>query len=683
MTGLSLCARAAALAALLLTTPALAQNQGFQLNRYEPTSAGEFSFAVDHPWYSATRYFAAGITLNYAHNPLVLGQQLRDGSFVGTDPLIEHQLLGHVDLAGSFLDRVTLSLSLPILLYESGTAQDGVTPISGVSVSDPRLGVMVRLWGQPDRSPFSISVGGQLWVPLRKLTDSLPQHTSDQEVRGLPKVVLAGLGSHIRWSFTTGVLIRPDAILGTPVVPDGSSTGTSLQLGALIQYADVQRRFAVGPEALLDTVVTDGRAFKPDYTSLELLLGVHYNVAKQVQLALAGGVGLLREPGTPDGRLLLRAAYAPIRGPRVERPRDDDKDGIPDREDACPTQSGVPTADPRTNGCPPSSSDADGDGVPDAQDLCPNEAAGTSPDPQRPGCPVGDSDGDGVFDAKDLCPRVAAGPQPDPQRPGCPASDRDGDGILDAQDLCPDAPAGARPDPKRPGCAAMDSDGDGVIDGEDRCPREAAGLLPDPQRPGCPLPDKDGDGIADKDDACPQKAGAPDADARKNGCPGLIEIKDGFIQLFRQIYFKTGSAVIHEERSQHILRAVLYVLKTRPELKKIEVVGRADDKGAAEGNLVRSQKRAESVMTWLVDHGIAAERLQAKGYGEVALVQGESVHKQRTRNRRVEFQILDPPLAAPAPVSKPAAEGDKAESAQQGKSKQEPHKRSHSHHHQR
>lgn len=682
MTGFSLCARAAALAALLLTTPALAQNQGFQLNRYEPTAAGEFSFAVDHPWYSSTRYFAGGITLNYAHSPLVLGQQLRDGSFVRTDPLIAHQINGHVDLAGSFLDRVTLSLSLPIVLYESGTAQDGITPLEGVSVSDPRLGVMVRLWGQPDRSAFSISVGGLLWIPLRKFTDSLPQQESDQEVRGLPKIVLAGLGSRIRWSFTAGVLIRPDAVLGTPTVPDGSSTGTSVQFGALIQYADVQRRFAVGPEALLNSVVTGGHAFQPDYTSLELLLGVHYNAAKQVQLGLAGGVGLLREPGTPDGRFLLRVAYAPIRGPRVESLRDEDKDGIPDREDACPTQSGVPTKDLRTNGCPQLSSDEDGDGVPNAQDQCPSEAAGARPDPQRPGCPAGDGDGDGVLDAADLCPNAPAGPQPDPQRPGCPAADRDGDGILDAQDLCPDAPAGKRPDPKRPGCAALDSDGDGVTDGDDQCPKEAAGLLPDPQRPGCPLPDKDGDGIADKDDACPQKAGAPDADAKKNGCPGLVEIKDGYIQIFRQIYFKTGSAVIHEERSQRILRAVLFVLKTRPELKKIEVVGRADDKGAAEGNLIRSQQRAESVMNWLVEHGIAAERLQAKGYGEVALVQGQSVHKQRTRNRRVEFQILDPPLAAPAPESQSAAEREKIESPKRRESK-ETQKRSHSHHHKR
>src|SRR3954447_26300469 len=84
-------------------------NAGFEINRYQPTAAGEWSFWVDHPWYSSMRYFAGGITLNYAHNPLVFGQQNADGTFTQTQSVIEHQLIGHVDLAGSFLDRVLIT----------------------------------------------------------------------------------------------------------------------------------------------------------------------------------------------------------------------------------------------------------------------------------------------------------------------------------------------------------------------------------------------------------------------------------------------------------------------------------------------------------------------------------------------------------------------------------------------
>ena len=109
---------------LLWHQPVRAQDhQGFQVNRYEPTAAGEWSFWVDHPWYSSTRYFAGGITLNYAHNPLVFGTTSPGGSFMAQGSAIEHQLLGHVDLAGSFLDRVLVTVSLPVTLLETGTTQ--------------------------------------------------------------------------------------------------------------------------------------------------------------------------------------------------------------------------------------------------------------------------------------------------------------------------------------------------------------------------------------------------------------------------------------------------------------------------------------------------------------------------------------------------------------------------------
>ena len=90
-------------------------NVGYQLNRYEPTAAGEWSFAVEHPWYSSTRYFAVGLTLNYAHKPLVLGYKDSSG-YTETQSLVSNQLIGHLDVAGSFLDRVLVTGSLPVVM---------------------------------------------------------------------------------------------------------------------------------------------------------------------------------------------------------------------------------------------------------------------------------------------------------------------------------------------------------------------------------------------------------------------------------------------------------------------------------------------------------------------------------------------------------------------------------------
>jgi len=73
--------------------------------------------------------------------------------------------------------------------------------------------------------------------------------------------------------------------------------------------------------------------------------------------------------------------------------KDSDKDGIADKDDACPDVAGLK----EFNGCP----DTDGDGVPDKDDQCP-DVAGLK---EFNGCP--DTDGDGIQDKDDECPEVA------------------------------------------------------------------------------------------------------------------------------------------------------------------------------------------------------------------------------------------------------------------------------------
>ncbi|MFO0574834.1 MAG: OmpA family protein [Polyangia bacterium] len=648
----------AAAALLSLASPAHAQNTGFQLNRYEPTAAGEWSFMVDHPWYSSTRYFAGGITLNYGHQPLVFGTAQPDGTFQQNQVVIGHQLLGHVDLAGSFLDRVTLSLTLPITLLERGTDTPiaGITPMQGAGVGDPRIGGMVRLWKHADRDPISVHLGAFVWIPLRAIAgDSsvLTNTTGEQGVRVMPKIVLGGLKDWLRWSFTAAFYYRPEATIGNLENPAGSKTGSELQFGLGLYYANLEKRFAVGPEALLATQVIGPEGVARDHTSLEILLGAHYNIAKLVQVGLAGGIGALRQPGTPDGRVLLRLAYAPIREPD----KDTDGDGIMDKDDACVTVKGIKTGDRRTNGCPPA--DRDGDGVMDHEDLCPDEPMGQNPDPERRGCPLSDRDKDGVFDKDDLCPDVHMGNQPDPARRGCPMGDRDGDGVLDNEDMCPDVHMGQTPDPARRGCPAGDKDKDGVLDPEDKCPEVPAGLNPDPDRIGCPLPDRDHDNVPDKTDACPDKPGAPDPDPKKNGCPGgLIQMTDGELKILKPVFFATDQDVILPQ-SFPVLKAVATVLKHTPMIKKMSVDGHTDDRGGLEHNQDLSERRAKSVVRFLIKEGVDQSRLEPHGHGQTHPIKPNTTQQGRAANRRVEFNVTDPPVAKgvqqvnPADVASP------------------------------
>jgi outer membrane protein OmpA-like peptidoglycan-associated protein len=73
--------------------------------------------------------------------------------------------------------------------------------------------------------------------------------------------------------------------------------------------------------------------------------------------------------------------------------------------------------------------DSDKDGIADKDDACPDVSGPID----NKGCPYLDSDKDGVLDKDDKCPKVA-GPV---ENNGCPWPDTDGDGIIDRDDQCP------------------------------------------------------------------------------------------------------------------------------------------------------------------------------------------------------------------------------------------------------
>ena len=71
----------------------------------------------------------------------------------------------------------------------------------------------------------------------------------------------------------------------------------------------------------------------------------------------------------------------------------------------------------------------------------------------------------------------------------------------------------------------------------------------------------------------------------------------------------------------------------------INVYGHTDSKGTAEYNLTLSQKRANSVIDYLVSKGIARTRLNAMGMGEKDPIATNETEAGRAQNRRVEFAI--------------------------------------------
>jgi outer membrane protein OmpA-like peptidoglycan-associated protein len=290
-------------------------------------------------------------------------------------------------------------------------------------------------------------------------------------------------------------------------------------------------------------------------------------------------------------------------------------------------------------------SDRDADGAPDADDVCPDLSAGPSADPARRGCPTIDTDGDGVPDSGDLCPTTPPGERPDEFRRGCPERDRDGDRVPDDRDVCVDVPQGPQADPMRPGCPAPDGDRDGVTDHDDACPAVPQGVTPDPARAGCPEGDRDGDGYMDSRDRCPAQAETFNNITDDDGCPETqaptVEIRSGMIELQgNPVNFITGSDRIVGRRSFEILDALVAVLRAHAELTRVDIQGHTDDRGDRAANLDLSARRARAVRTYLIDHGILPDRVEAHGLGPDRPVAINATAEGRATNRRVEVHIV-------------------------------------------
>jgi OOP family OmpA-OmpF porin len=102
------------------------------------------------------------------------------------------------------------------------------------------------------------------------------------------------------------------------------------------------------------------------------------------------------------------------------------------------------------------------------------------------------------------------------------------------------------------------------------------------------------------------------------------------------IYFDTGKSVLKPE-SPAAVAEIAKLLKADPALK-VYAVGHTDNVASLDLNTKLSQDRAETLAQALVTkHGIAADRLVARGVGPLAPVANNDSEEGRAKNRRVEL----------------------------------------------
>jgi outer membrane protein OmpA-like peptidoglycan-associated protein/tetratricopeptide (TPR) repeat protein len=120
----------------------------------------------------------------------------------------------------------------------------------------------------------------------------------------------------------------------------------------------------------------------------------------------------------------------------------------------------------------------------------------------------------------------------------------------------------------------------------------------------------------------------------------MVKAEIGSKVVLKNIFFDIGKAELKQE-SVTELENIRELLDKNPSLK-VQINGHTDNVGEATYNKTLSQRRARSVVDYLIQNGVDANRLAAVGYGEERpLVSNDDEADGREINRRTEIEIIE------------------------------------------
>lgn len=119
-----------------------------------------------------------------------------------------------------------------------------------------------------------------------------------------------------------------------------------------------------------------------------------------------------------------------------------------------------------------------------------------------------------------------------------------------------------------------------------------------------------------------------------------VEMENESNEVFAlDVHFETGKSTIRPE-SYSVLNDLVAAMR-RNAADKIELAGHTDSDGGNEENLQLSKDRAAAVRAYLVQKGIAADRIAAVGHGETKPVASNATEAGKAQNRRTEVRVVE------------------------------------------
>jgi outer membrane protein OmpA-like peptidoglycan-associated protein len=117
------------------------------------------------------------------------------------------------------------------------------------------------------------------------------------------------------------------------------------------------------------------------------------------------------------------------------------------------------------------------------------------------------------------------------------------------------------------------------------------------------------------------------------------DVRGTVITLSGGVLFESAKTTLMPTAQANLSQVADALTKTDPD-SKITVSGFTDSQGGEAYNMDLSQRRADAVMAFLVGHGVAADRITARGFGPSQPVASNTTAEGRADNRRVEIVVL-------------------------------------------
>lgn len=160
----------------------------------------------------------------------------------------------------------------------------------------------------------------------------------------------------------------------------------------------------------------------------------------------------------------------------------------------------------------------------------------------------------------------------------------------------------------------------------------------EPEKKETKSADADKDGVPDDYDKCPGTPVGEEVD--DDGCSEEVVITPEKEWVLKGISFKENSDKLTPE-GMAALEETLQILLKHVDMR-VAIQGHMDNRGTPEYNMDLSERRATSVKIYLVNKGIASDRLEIKGVGQTAPIADNNTAAGRAANRRIVFKVLKP-----------------------------------------